>query len=323
MPGQGGVLGVVAGAAEGARNREQAGLAALNPHLRFRRRPKNLEGAVVEVKQVGRGVDGAQRPVHVELVARKALLKAARQHNLKHVAHPAVLLASRQHLKKLLVGLVGTLLPFRPELEIGQRRVADQVHQLGQAVLIYFLPLQRVLEHIQLVAEVVDGNDVAVGAVQNIRNLAGGLLIGVEREVLKRLHRLIAQIPEQPARDEVVAGVLGLEAAGKLLQPGQRRARRVERFDFDGIVGQRQGQLLATQLEASQRVEGQVAERILLAVIVGAFQKQAVGVPVAQPQVEAHGRHGVGQNAQVAGSELVGLHGRAGWGEEGVASAGQ
>ena len=75
--------------------------------MRFGRRPEDAEAAEIEIEQIGRGIDAAQCPVELEVVADKALLETTREDNLEDVSTQAVVDAPADVCLVLFVGQRG------------------------------------------------------------------------------------------------------------------------------------------------------------------------------------------------------------------------
>ncbi len=91
-------------ASGGSGNRVNERLVAHDAVMGFRRRTEDAETAEVEIEEVRRRVDAAQRTVEFEIIALIFLYEAATHHNLEHISAQAVLYASAYVCLVLLIG---------------------------------------------------------------------------------------------------------------------------------------------------------------------------------------------------------------------------
>ena len=91
-------------ASGGSGNRVNERLVAHNAVMGFRRRTEDAETAEVEIEEVRRRVDAAQRTVEFEIIALIFLYEAATHHNLEYISAQAVLYASAYVCLVLLIG---------------------------------------------------------------------------------------------------------------------------------------------------------------------------------------------------------------------------
>ena len=91
-------------ASGGSGNRVDERLVAHDAVMGFRRRTEDAETAEVEIEEVRRRVDAAQRTVEFEIIALIFLYEAATHHNLEYISAQAVLYASAYVCLVLLIG---------------------------------------------------------------------------------------------------------------------------------------------------------------------------------------------------------------------------
>ena len=91
-------------ASGGSGNRVNERLVAHDAVMGFRRRTEDAETAEVEIEEVRRRVDAAQRTVEFEIIALIFLYEAATHHNLEYISAQAVLYASAYVCLVLLIG---------------------------------------------------------------------------------------------------------------------------------------------------------------------------------------------------------------------------
>ena len=91
-------------ASGGSGNRVNERLVAHDAVMGFRRRTEDAETAEVEIEEVRRRVDAAQRTVEFEIIALIFLYEAAAHHNLEYISAQAVLYASAYVCLVLLIG---------------------------------------------------------------------------------------------------------------------------------------------------------------------------------------------------------------------------
>ena len=91
-------------ASGGSGNRVDERLVAHDAVMGFRRRTEDAETAEVEIEEVRRRVDAAQRTVEFEIIALIFLYEAATHHNLEYISAQAVQYASAYVCLVLLIG---------------------------------------------------------------------------------------------------------------------------------------------------------------------------------------------------------------------------
>ena len=91
-------------ASGGSGNRVNERLVAHDAVMGFRRRTEDAETAEVEIEEVRRRVDAAQRTVEFEIITFIFLYEAATHHNLEYISAQAVLYASAYVCLVLLIG---------------------------------------------------------------------------------------------------------------------------------------------------------------------------------------------------------------------------
>ena len=91
-------------ASGGSGNRVNERLVAHDAVMGFRRRTEDAETAEVEIEEIRRRVDAAQRTVEFEIIALIFLYETAAHHNLEYISAQAVLYASAYIRLVLLIG---------------------------------------------------------------------------------------------------------------------------------------------------------------------------------------------------------------------------
>ncbi len=160
----------------------------------FRRRTEDAETAEVEIEEVRRRVDAAQRTVEFEIIALIFLYKAAAHHNLEDISTQAVLYAAAYVRLVLLIGEGRGGFAHRVEMV---RFHICLVHRLQQFVELsevksrdfFTFPLEAQMK-LHRVVEMVEDDDVLIHDVIDVRRiilLHGGIL---DRDILKISHRI-------------------------------------------------------------------------------------------------------------------------------------
>ena len=98
------VLLHISRASGGSGNRVDERLVANDAVMGFRRRTEDAESAEVEIEEIRRRVDAAQRTVEFEIIALIFLYEAAAHHNLEYISAQAVLNAAAYVCLVLLIG---------------------------------------------------------------------------------------------------------------------------------------------------------------------------------------------------------------------------
>ena len=118
-------------ASGGSGNRVNERLVAHDAVMGFRRRTEDAETAEVEIEEVRRRVDAAQRTVEFEIIALIFLYEAAAHHNLEYISAQTVLYATAYIRLVLLIGERRGGIAYRVEIV---RLHICLVHRLEQFV---------------------------------------------------------------------------------------------------------------------------------------------------------------------------------------------
>src|SRR5690606_29217399 len=159
---------------KGSRYGVNRSLPVTDSELRLGRRAKQLKIPIVEIKQIRRGVDRTQRSVHVKFVAPARSRKTQRGYNLTHIAPVDVILHGPDQLLKRFIGHVGRFFAIERKAVFRKILILDKVLYFFQARRAV-IPFQLMLENKQLVAEMVNGNDIPVDMVLQERDIPIGI----------------------------------------------------------------------------------------------------------------------------------------------------
>ncbi len=161
--------------------------------MRLGGRAKDTVSAKIEIKEIGRGIDGAQCPVYLEVVASETLDKPSREHNLKNVAPQAVLHPGAHMLFELLVGDGTVFLSFGKEVVSSKVALVDQrlhLHHVAHLI----LPLQ--FNQADLIGEVIEHQQVFIKNIKQIGCVVAFLPAFADGNVLGILYTVEGGVPE-------------------------------------------------------------------------------------------------------------------------------
>ncbi len=187
------------------RNGVDADLRSVYLAVRLGRGTKNTVSAEIEIKEIGRGVDGAQCPVYLEVIAGETLDKPPREHNLKHVAPQTVLHPGTHMLFELFVGDGAVFLSFGKKVVGGKVTLVDQRLHLHQVT---YLILTLQLNQADLVGEVIEHQQVFIKDIKQVGGIVAFLPAFADGNVLGILYTVESGVPEQSALFQLTAGNL-------------------------------------------------------------------------------------------------------------------
>ena len=169
----------------------------------LRRGSEDAEAAEVEVEEVGRGIDAAQRPVELEVVAREALAEAAREHDLEDIAAQTVLDATTDVVAVLVVG------QRRGHITFGMERVGrcnGVAADVAEAVEVVALTIGEEFDEGHRVVEVVEDDDIFIEDIEQVGCIVLRLCLILDGDLLEITDGVECGIAIETAERGSVAG---------------------------------------------------------------------------------------------------------------------
>ena len=157
-----------------------------------------------------------------------------------------------------------------------------------------------------LAAVVTEDDDVAEERVEHVRGVILRLAAVGEVDRLEMADSIIGRVAIEAAVASIVPG--DIEPADKAAQGILGGKLAVERLLLAGPVGEDIGRHAVADADGSDGVEADEGAVVLRAVIVGAFEQDALREEVADLEVSLHGRVQVARDGCMDGVECVCLH---------------
>ena len=157
-----------------------------------------------------------------------------------------------------------------------------------------------------LAAVVTEDNDIAEERVEHVRGVILRLAAVGDVDRLEMADSIIGRVAIEAAVAGIVPG--DIEPADKAAQGILGGELAVERLLLAGPVGEDIGRHAVADADGSDGVEADEGAVVLRAVVVGAFEQDALREEVADLQVSLHGRVQVARDGCMDGVECVCLH---------------
>src|SRR5690606_18316097 len=182
-------------------------LAVLYDQLGFRGTTEYLKIAIVKIKKVWRGINGAQGPVHVKFVPFKFLGKPSGKDQLKNIAPKTVFFGQFYMLFIFAVLQIGDRPSGLGKIVSGKIFNVKELFDLGNII----FGTVTVGKDIGLVLKMVNGHNIAVYGIMDVRNGNTVVFFG-NPYILKITYRIVGYISEQTVVDKFEIVIMGFES---------------------------------------------------------------------------------------------------------------
>src|SRR5690606_4028460 len=212
LPGQDGILFIISRPPKGTGYGMYFRFSVLNHQLRFGGRTEYLEVTVVKEKEVRGRVYAAERAIYIKFVSLKFLGEPFGQDQLKYISPVTMLFGIFHTFFVFFIRKVGNRIAYFGKV------VGSEIFGLKQ--LFYFGDIVgticTVTENISFVFEVIDGDDVLIYGIINIRDIQGFFFFR-NLDILEIADTVVGNITEQALVDELKAVVFGFKGTGKIM----------------------------------------------------------------------------------------------------------
>src|SRR5690606_30236821 len=179
------------------------------------------------------------------------------------------------------------------------------LQQLGYLLDVIARPV-RMVEDIGLIVEMIDGDDVLVDGVKELRDLQVFRLL-FQGNLFKILYSVIGDIPKQTIVDELKACVFHLEFLRELVD----LLRKVHVGSNTGLQLRSIGKFFCHGLlfnpDGGNGIAADIGKTVPAGVVVAALEQQAVRKLISQSEIYAYRRDGIGEEFFICGLKFVHL----------------